>query len=115
MWFHEQSVSLSSGRKYWGPRKLHNQKLHNSYSLPDVIRMIKARRMMWAGRAAHMEDERAKNWLEYVKERLLGRRGCRWEGNITVDLKEMGWEDVDCPFRLRIVSSGSRRSSRCSQ
>jgi hypothetical protein len=32
-----------------GWRKLHNEKLHNLYSLPSIIRMIKSRRMRWAG------------------------------------------------------------------
>jgi hypothetical protein len=33
-----------------GWRKLHNEELHNLYSLPSIIRMIKSRRMRWAGR-----------------------------------------------------------------
>jgi hypothetical protein len=38
-----------------GWRKLHNEELHNFYSSPDVIRMIKSRRMKWAGHVARME------------------------------------------------------------
>jgi hypothetical protein len=33
-------------------RKLHNEELHNLYSWPDLIRMIKSRRMRWAGHVA---------------------------------------------------------------
>jgi hypothetical protein len=35
-------------------RKLHNEELHNLYSLPNIIRMIKSRRMRWAGHLARM-------------------------------------------------------------
>jgi hypothetical protein len=35
-------------------RKLHNEELHNLYSLPNIIRMLKSRRMRWAGHVARM-------------------------------------------------------------
>jgi hypothetical protein len=38
-------------------RKLHNGKLHNLYSLPDIIRQIKSRRIRWAGHVARMGEE----------------------------------------------------------
>jgi hypothetical protein len=49
-------------RKIFGPkreedgswRKLHNDKLHNLYSSPNLVRVIKSRRMRWAGHVAHM-------------------------------------------------------------
>jgi hypothetical protein len=37
-----------------GWRKLHNEELHNFYSSPSIIRMIKSRRMRWAGHVARM-------------------------------------------------------------
>jgi hypothetical protein len=40
-----------------GWRKLHNEKLHNLYTSPSIIRVIKKRRMGWAGHAARMGDE----------------------------------------------------------
>jgi hypothetical protein len=39
-------------------RKLHNEALHNLYSLTNIIRMIKSRRMRWAGNVAHMGEKR---------------------------------------------------------
>jgi hypothetical protein len=41
-----------------GWKKLHNEELHNLYSSPSIIRMIKSRRMRWAGHAARMEENR---------------------------------------------------------
>jgi hypothetical protein len=38
-------------------RKLHNEELHNLYSSPDIIRMIKSRRMRWTGNVAQMGGE----------------------------------------------------------
>jgi hypothetical protein len=38
-------------------RKLHNEERHNLYSLPNIIRMMKPRRMRWVGRVARMEGE----------------------------------------------------------
>jgi hypothetical protein len=38
-------------------RKLHNEELHNFYSSPSAIRIIKSRRMRWAGDVAHMGEE----------------------------------------------------------
>jgi hypothetical protein len=37
-----------------GWRKLHNEELHNLYSSPSIIRMIKSKRMRWAGHVARM-------------------------------------------------------------
>jgi hypothetical protein len=39
-------------------RKLHNEELHNLYSSPNIIRMIKSRRMRWAGHVARMREKR---------------------------------------------------------
>jgi hypothetical protein len=41
-----------------GWRKLHNEELHNLYSSPSIIRMIKSRRMRWAGHVARMREKR---------------------------------------------------------
>jgi hypothetical protein len=41
-----------------GWRKLHNDELHNLYSSPSIIRIIKPRRMRWAGHVARMGEKR---------------------------------------------------------
>jgi hypothetical protein len=41
-----------------GCRKLHNEELHGLYSSPSIIRVIKARRMRWAGHVARMGEVR---------------------------------------------------------
>jgi hypothetical protein len=41
-----------------GWRKLHNEELHNFYSSPSIIRMIKSRRMRWAGHAVLMGENK---------------------------------------------------------
>jgi hypothetical protein len=40
-----------------GWRKLHNEELHNFYSTPSIIRIIKSRRMKWAGHVARMGEK----------------------------------------------------------
>jgi hypothetical protein len=41
-----------------GWRKLHNEELHNLYSSPSIIRIIKSRRMWWAGHVTRMGEKR---------------------------------------------------------
>jgi hypothetical protein len=41
-----------------GWKKLHNEELHGLYSSPSIVRVIKARRMSWAGHVAHMGEVR---------------------------------------------------------
>jgi hypothetical protein len=53
-------------------RKLHNEELHNLYSLPDIIRMIKSRRMGWAGHIAHTGEKR--NACRNLKGKPEGKR-----------------------------------------
>jgi hypothetical protein len=54
-----------------GWRKLHNKELHNFYSSPSIIRMIKSRRMRWAKRVARRwrRGIRVRYWWERQKER----------------------------------------------
>jgi hypothetical protein len=80
-----------------GWRKLHNEKLHGLYSSPSIIRVIKARRMRWAGHVAHMGEVRgAYNILVGKPEgrRPMGRSRRSWEDNINI-LGEIGFGDVD--------------------
>jgi hypothetical protein len=54
-----------------GWRKLHNEELHNLYSSLSIIRMIKTRRMRWAGHISRMGERRMhiEYWWESQKER----------------------------------------------
>ncbi|KAJ4431962.1 hypothetical protein ANN_20571 [Periplaneta americana] len=79
-------------------RKLHNTELHTLYSSPDIIRNIKSRRLRWAGHVARMgESTNAYRMLVGRSEgkRLLGRPRRRWEDNIKMDLRELGYDDRD--------------------
>jgi hypothetical protein len=48
-------------------RKLHDEELHNLYSSPNTIRMIKSRRIRWGGHVARMRKKRIR--LKYTLER----------------------------------------------
>jgi hypothetical protein len=79
-------------------RKLHNEELHNLYSSPNIIRMIKSRRMRWAGHVARMGETRTAYWILVGKpegKRPLGRPRRRWVDNIKMGLTEIGWDGVD--------------------
>jgi hypothetical protein len=76
-----------------GWRKLHNEELHNLYSSPSIIRIIKSRRMGWAGHVARMGEKRNVNRLLVRKpegKKPLGRPRRRWMDNIKMDLLEIG-------------------------
>jgi hypothetical protein len=78
--------------------KLHNEELHDLYSVPSIIRIIKVRRMRWAGHAARMGEKRNAYRLLVGKpkgERPVGIPRRRWLDNIRMDLVEVGWGDVD--------------------
>jgi hypothetical protein len=72
-----------------GWRKLHNEELHNLYSSLSLIRMIKSRRMRWAGHAAYRGKRNAYRILVGKPEgkRPLGRPRRRWVDNIKMDLR----------------------------
>jgi hypothetical protein len=75
-------------------RKLHNGKLHNLYSSPDIIRRIKSRRMRWAGHVARMGEGRNVYRVLVGKpegKRQFERPRRRWEDRIKMDLGEIGW------------------------
>jgi len=74
-------------------RKLHNEELSDLYSLPNIVRVVKSRRMRWAGHVAHMGEGRGVHRVLVRKpegKRPLGRPRCRWEDNIKMDLQEVG-------------------------
>jgi hypothetical protein len=79
-------------------RKLHDEGLHNLYSSPSIIRIIKSRRLMWAGHVARMGEKRNAYMLLVRKperKRLLGRSRRRWINNIKMDLLEKGFSVLD--------------------
>jgi hypothetical protein len=85
-------------RRIFGPkreevsswRKFHNDELHNLYSSPNIVRVIKSGWMRWAGHVARMSEGRDVYrilvWRPEGK-RPLGRPRRRWEDNINMDLR----------------------------
>jgi hypothetical protein len=79
-------------------RKLHTEELQNLYSLPNIIRMIKSRRMKWAGHVAQMGEKRRAYRILVGKpegKRPLGWPKCRWVDNIKMNRSEMGLGCMD--------------------
>ena len=98
-------------RRVFGPKrdevtgewkKLHNEELTDLYSLPNIVRVVKSRRMRWAGHVARMGERRGVHRVLVGKPEgkiPLGRLRRRWEDNIKMDLQEMGgtcgdWMDL---------------------
>ena len=74
-------------------RKLHNEELRDLYSLPNIVRVVKSRRMRWAGHVARMGEGRGVHRVLVGKpegKRPSGRSRRRWEDNIKMDLQEVG-------------------------
>ena len=94
-------------RRIFGPRRdevmgewrrLHNEELSDLYSSPNIVQVIKSRRMRWAGHVARMGEERGAYRVLVGKpegKRLLGRPRHRWLDNIRMDLQEVGYGSVD--------------------
>jgi hypothetical protein len=81
-----------------GWRKLHNEEVHNLYSSPSIMRIIKSRRMRWAEHVARMGEKRNMYRLLVGKpegKRPLGTPRRRWIDNIKMDLLEIGLNVVD--------------------
>jgi len=74
-------------------RRLHNEELNDLYSSPNIVQVIKWRRMKWAGHVARMGEERGVYRVLVGKpegRRPLGRPRRRWADNIRMDLQEVG-------------------------
>ena len=71
-------------------RRLHNQELHSLYRSPNIVRVIKSRRLRWAGHVARMEGDFKILTSKPAGKRPLGRSRRRWEDNIRMDLEEIG-------------------------
>jgi len=73
-------------------RRLHNEELNDLYSSPNMVQVIKSRRMRWAGHMVHMGEEREVYRVLLRKpegRRPLGRPRHRWVDNIRMDLQEV--------------------------
>jgi len=89
-------------RRIFGPRRdeetgewrrLRNEELNDLYCSPNIVLVIKSRRMRWAGHVALMGEERGVYRVLVGKpegKRQLGRPRCRWVDNIRMDLQEVG-------------------------
>jgi hypothetical protein len=79
-------------------RRLHNKELYALYSSPNIIPVIKSRRLRWAGHVARMGESRGA-YRALVRKpegrRPLGRPGRRWEDSIKMDLREVGCGGAD--------------------
>ncbi|KAJ4450351.1 hypothetical protein ANN_01772 [Periplaneta americana] len=78
-------------------RKLHNAELHALYTSPDKIGNIKSRRLSWAGHVARMGESRNAYRVLVGRpegKRPLGRPRRRWEDNIKIDLREVGYDEI---------------------
>jgi len=94
-------------RRIFGPRRdevtgewrrLHNEELNDLYSSPNIVRVIKSRRMRRAGYVAHMGEERGVYKVLVGKpegKRPLGRPRRRWVDNIRMNLQEVECGYVD--------------------
>ena len=79
-------------------RRLHNEELNDLYFSPNIVRVIKSRRMRWAGHVARMGEERGAYRVLVGKSEGKRPRGGprrRWVDNIRMDLQEVGCGYVD--------------------
>jgi len=79
-------------------RKLHNEELNDLYCSPNIFRVIKLRRLRWAGHVARMWEVGGANRVLVGRregKRPLKRPRRRWEDNIKMDLQEVGCGGMD--------------------
>ena len=91
------------------------EELHSLYRSPNIARVIKSKRLRWAGHLARMEKGRSAFKIltgTPAGKRHLGRPRCRWEDNIRMDLKETciktkNWVDSsqDRDYRRALVNA----------
>jgi hypothetical protein len=86
-------------------RKLHNDELRSLYSSPNIVRVIKSRRMRWVGHVARIEGRGVYGVLVGRPEgkRPLGRPRRRWEDNIKMDLRE---KEINGANWIRLAQDG---------
>ena len=77
---------------------MHNEELNDLYSSPNILRVIKSKRMRWDGHVARVGEETGVYKVFVGKpqgKRPLGRPRCRWVDNIRMDLQEVGCGYLD--------------------
>jgi hypothetical protein len=87
-------------------RRLRNEELNDLYSSPNIICVIKSRRMRWAGHVASMGEGRGAYRVLVGRpegRRPLGKPRRRWEDNIKMDIQEVRWDGL---VWLRIGTGG---------
>jgi hypothetical protein len=75
-------------------RRLHNTEYYVQYFSPNIIRVIKSRRLRWEGHVARIGDRRGAYSVLVEKpegRRQLERTRRRWEDDIKIDLRGVGW------------------------
>jgi hypothetical protein len=88
-------------RRIFGPKreedgsctKLHNDEPHSLYSSPNIVRVIKSRKMRWAGHVARIGEGRGVYRVSVGRpegKKPLGRPRRRWGDNIKINLRERG-------------------------
>jgi len=90
--------------------KMLNDELHSLYSSPNIVRVIKLRRMRWTEHEACMEEGRGVHRVLVGRpegKKPLGRPRRRWEDNIKMDLREIGIDGANWRVQWRaFVSTG---------
>jgi hypothetical protein len=79
-------------------RKLHNEELNDLNSLPNIVQVIKSRRMRWAGHIARMGERRGVYRVlagNPEGKRPLGRPRCRWADDSKMYVQEVGCVGMD--------------------
>jgi hypothetical protein len=79
-------------------RRMHNEELNDLYSSPNIVQVIKSRRMGWAGHVACVGEERGVYRVLVGKpegKKSLGRPRHRWVNNMRMDLQEVGCGYMD--------------------
>jgi hypothetical protein len=74
-------------------RKVHNEELNDLHSLPNIVLVVKSKRMRWAGHVARMGEERGVHRVLVGKpegKKSLWRPRRRWEYDIKMDFQEVG-------------------------
>jgi hypothetical protein len=92
----ETKMAKREDDRLW--RKLHNDELHKLYSSPNILKVIKSRRLRWAGYVARMKEGRGVYRVLVGRpegKRPLERPRRRWQDNIKMDLRGMGMDGAD--------------------